>query len=251
MHKELKQRDKKINQCYQLLAIQNECLETYLKKHEQQSADLETETENEIVQKPDKKRWQKAKDTIGSAIIVSSTLFYSYYAVTLALTVAFAGFAFVSAMTGPIGIGVALGIALVAGISIAYMKYRQDSKNQILKNNRKEMECQFNIKYDKYQALRFSAHNKKNDNTTELSPSRHMFKAVPTKSLAPDENSKMAAFPVGKRPSHDAKNGYQNMEKMEKHRLFTKEKMMIFSGPSRHPEEGQGFRYSTLRRDSI
>lgn len=247
MYKELKQRDKKIDRCYQLLALQNECIDTYLKK-QNQPVDLDIEIENQSDAKPDKKRWQKTKDAIGSGIIVSSTLFYSYYAVTLALTVAFAGFAFVSVMTGPIGIGVALGIALVAGISIAYLKYRQDSKNQILKENRKEMERQFNAKYDKYQTLRLSAHNKKNENIEELSPpSQPLFKSV-TKAISPKESRKIAAFPIGTWINHDTKNSYQNTER---YRWFTKEKKVITTGLPLSPEDAPApSRYPTIKRSN-
>lgn len=201
MAKEIKHRDEKINRRYQLLALQNECVDIYLKH----KLHLPTEVSDEVdeVKIRSDKKWQNAKDALGSVVLVASTLFYSYYAITLALSVAFTGLAFVSVMTGPIGIGVALGVAIGVGLAIGYMKYRQDTTNQVLKAKRKKMENDFNHKFEKYQELRLQELN--NQPETRLSP---VLRSKKQAEIEKEEKKQPAAFPFGNFGNHTKKEYY-------------------------------------------
>lgn len=148
---ELKKQEDKSDRACQLLAFKSACADAYIRKNRPiQSLDLEGADSTALEKvEVDKNRWQRVRNALGAMVVVSATLFYTYYAVTLSLTVAFASAAFVGAMCGPIGIGVALGVAFAIGAYFAFKKYQLDKNNKQLKNDIKALEKEFSGKNGK------------------------------------------------------------------------------------------------------
>jgi len=153
VHEELKKKDKKMNESYQLLALKNECAEVYLKRKQSPYIPISTESQNSEP-KVDKKKWQKAKNILATPIIVTGALFYTYYAVTQALMIAFAGSLAIGAMAGPIGIGVVLGVSLAIGIYFGYKKYQAYKKEEMVAVQHKKMQSEFEVKYKTCKKIR-------------------------------------------------------------------------------------------------
>gem|GEM_PF-4110642 len=129
----------------ELLLLKKACAELYLAKHP------EVQKPQQAVPPPktaDKNRWQKASDSLGTLMLVSSTLFYTYYALTLAISVAFAGSALAVALTGPIGLGVALAVAFGVGLYFGYKRYQVYKENDRLQLERKNLTADYEIEFN-------------------------------------------------------------------------------------------------------
>lgn len=143
---ELKREEKVRDNELQLLALRNACANIYLKK-DPEEIDQPSANENAPTKK-NKKKWQNAKDILGAVVIAVSTLFYTYYAITLGLSAALAGSLIVGAMGGPIGIGIALGVSFAIGLYLGYKKYQLIKKNDLLEKERETYEDNFSKKYN-------------------------------------------------------------------------------------------------------
>ncbi|OGT55949.1 MAG: hypothetical protein A3F43_02805 [Gammaproteobacteria bacterium RIFCSPHIGHO2_12_FULL_42_10] len=97
-----------------------------------------------------RERWRSAKETVYAIVLTTGTVFYTYYAFTLGLSVALAGSLFVGAMTGPIGLGIVFSAALLFGVVMGYKKYQTSQANARLENRRQSLKNTFNEYHDLY-----------------------------------------------------------------------------------------------------
>ncbi len=96
--------------------------------------------------KPLKNLFPHLKKSVGAALMITPTLFGTYYFATSGILAAFGLSTIAAFMTGPIGIGIAMTIALAVGIYFGYTLYQACKKEELFNRRFKRVEHESDYK---------------------------------------------------------------------------------------------------------
>ncbi len=165
-YKEHTQKEHKANQTYMLLALKMVCEQAVLHHEHHPKVELTEEALMSHLALPEKlkteagegekereaaRRWPRLKSALFAGVLTTSSLFYTYYAITLGLSLVLSGTAVVGAMVTPVGLGVVLGVLVLVGIYLGYKKYQSCKQQDALRYRREIAKTYFEEQHDAYE----------------------------------------------------------------------------------------------------
>jgi hypothetical protein len=163
-YREHKQKENAANQNYMFLALKMVCEQAVLYHECHPDIDLTeaalllrlaipetTNTEAEKKEIEAARRWPRIRSALFAGVLTTSTLFYTYYAFTLGLSLVLASTAVVGAMVNPIGLGIVLGVLVLAGIYLGYKKYQSCKQQEALRDRREAAKTYFEEQHEQYE----------------------------------------------------------------------------------------------------
>lgn len=146
--RELNKLLKKVNDFFKLASIQLAASEELIKRQYAQISFKNDELQervtmrNNFVLKPETKfsnRLPKIKESVGTTLMLGSTLFGTYYLGITAIIEAFGLSMIVGAMAGPIGIAIALSASFAIAAYFGYKHYQVCKHNALVKKQEKKL----------------------------------------------------------------------------------------------------------------
>lgn len=107
----------------------------------------------------------RLKDSLGTAMVLGLILFESYYLTAIALSQAFAVTAIATALTGGIGLGIALTSIVIISAYLGYKHYRHNQQRENIQRAQDDLQQELTMKHKEcYQLKDQLNHSNQHDN---------------------------------------------------------------------------------------